>query len=60
MKNEGLFDFGLYCFAFVGGVLSGLLLSKANYYKGKGDAYKEITDMLDETIQSSKAILDKP
>ena len=59
MKNDGKFSIGMYCFAFVGGVLSGLLLQKANYYQGKADAYDEISGMLDGAIQNSKDILNK-
>lgn len=58
MKNGCKFNVGLYCFAFVGGLLSGLLFKEARYYQGKADAYNEMTDILNETIQNSKGVLD--
>ena len=52
MKNEGKFSFGMYLFAMVGGMVSGLLFSKAAYHKGQADAYNDIAEDLEKITNS--------
>lgn len=42
------FSIGWYMFALIGGLASGLMFSKAQYHKGKADAYKDINDALEK------------
>lgn len=53
------FNLGLYVFAAVGGLLSGLSFSKALYHKGKVDAFKEVQGELDKLAKGIKDVLDK-
>ena len=48
MKNKMDFSAGWYLFAFVGGLLSGLMFSRSQYYQGQFDAYSDMVEDLDK------------
>lgn len=48
MKDKMDFSAGWYLFAFVGGLLSGLMFSKSQYYQGQADAYSDIAEDLEK------------
>ena len=48
MNNK--FSIGLYAIAAVGGLVSGLCFSRAQYYRGKRDAFIEAREMIKEEI----------
>lgn len=52
------FSVGLYAFAAIGGLVSGLCFSRAQYYRGKRDAFIEARDMIKEELDSVKSELD--
>lgn len=58
MKN-GKLSLGVYLFAFVGGLGSGLCFSKAFYYKGKKDAFDEVKDDIDKLNHDVVDFLEK-
>jgi hypothetical protein len=47
MNKETVFNYGKYLFGVCGGLVSGLLFSKAAYHKGQADAYGKIADDLE-------------
>ena len=53
------FSVGLYAFAAIGGLVSGLFFFfRAQYYRGKRDAFIEARDMIKEELDSVKSELD--
>lgn len=54
MKKEKDLNVGWYLFALVGGIASGLMFSKSQYYKGQYDAYEEIGKDLQDSLDSIK------
>ena len=53
------FNLGVYMFAAGMGLLSGLMLSKAAYHKGKADACEECSELLREAVDKVNEELDK-
>lgn len=47
-----------YATALIGGIATGGLFAKAQYYKGQSDAYAEIAKDLDELVQTTKEQLE--
>lgn len=57
--KDGKFNLGVYAAGCVLSLLGGLCFSKAQYFKGKADAYNECTDMLKEFDESIQEAIDK-
>lgn len=58
MRNK-TFNKGWYTFAFTGGLLSGLLFSKSQYFKGKFDAYTDMEKRLSDIFKSMENTVEK-
>lgn len=58
MKN-GKFSLGWYYFALCGGLVSGLLFSRAQYHKGQADAYGKIADDLSKISEETEKWLEE-
>lgn len=58
MKN-GKFSLGWYYFALCGGLVSGLLFSRAQYHKGQADAYNKIAEDLSRLSKEGELWLDE-
>lgn len=48
-----------YATALIGGIVTGGLFAKSQYYKGQSDAYAEIAKDLDELVQTTEEQLEK-
>lgn len=53
------FNVGMYLFAAVGGLVSGLYFSKAMYHKGKLDAYNETHESLCKLAEDIQGVLNR-
>lgn len=57
MKDK--LSYGWYVIALFGGLVSGLSMSKAQYYKGQSDAYDQISNQLKESIDKIEKELEE-
>lgn len=53
------FNIGMYLFAAVGGLVSGLYFSKAMYHKGRLDAFREVQGDLSKLAEDVMDVLDR-
>ena len=57
MNNK--FNLGLYAIAAVGGLVSGLCFSRAQYYRGKRDAFNEAREIVKEVFEPVESELEE-